>query len=182
MQFCFVGLAWPRMYKANVFDVLVINCLFYWAGHLTAKSDVYSFGVVLLEMLSGRRAIDKNRPSGQHNLVEWAKPYLTSKRRIFRVLDTRLEGQYSLDRAQKAANLAVQCLTLEPKNRPNMDEVVTALEELQDLKDTKRSTRKEHHVNIHSHSNGVPRSCRSAAAEASGMTVYPRPSASPLYT
>ncbi|GMY14538.1 receptor-like cytoplasmic kinase 176 [Fagus crenata] len=151
-------------------------------GHLTAKSDVYSFGVVLLEMLSGRRAIDKNRPSGQHNLVEWAKPYLTSKRRIFRVLDTRLEGQYSLDRAQKAANLAVQCLTLEPKNRPNMDEVVTALEELQDLKDTKRSTQKEHHVNIHSHSNGVPRSCRSAAAEASGMTVYPRPSASPLYT
>ncbi|RYR70237.1 hypothetical protein Ahy_A03g016744 isoform A [Arachis hypogaea] len=37
-------------------------------GHLTAKSDVFSFGVVLLEMLSGRRAVDKNRPSGQHNL------------------------------------------------------------------------------------------------------------------
>ncbi|KAG0466562.1 hypothetical protein HPP92_018142 [Vanilla planifolia] len=52
-------------------------------GHLTAKSDIYSFGVVLLEMLSGRRALDKNRPSGEHNLVEWAKPYLTNKRRIF---------------------------------------------------------------------------------------------------
>lgn len=150
-------------------------------GHLTAKSDVYSFGVVLLEMLSGRRAIDKNRPSGQHNLVEWAKPYLNSKRRIFRVLDSRLEGQYSLGRAQKAASLALQCINVEPKNRPNMDEVVTALEELQDLKDTTRSTQKEHRANVHSHSNGVTKSCRSTAEEASRLTVYPRPSASPLY-
>ncbi|KAK1322512.1 hypothetical protein QJS10_CPA03g01635 [Acorus calamus] len=70
-------------------------------GHLTAKSDVYSFGVVLLEMLSGRRAVDKNRPSGEHNLVEWARPYLNNKRKIFRILDTRLEGQYSLNGAQK---------------------------------------------------------------------------------
>ncbi|EMS62888.1 Protein kinase APK1A, chloroplastic [Triticum urartu] len=61
-------------------------------GHLTAKSDVYSFGVVLLEMLSGRRALDKNRPSGEHNLVEWARPYLTSKRRVFHILDARLGG------------------------------------------------------------------------------------------
>ncbi|CAL9130813.1 unnamed protein product [Musa textilis] len=64
-------------------------------GHLTAKSDVYSFGVVLLEMLSGRRAVDKNRPHGEHNLVEWARPYLTHKRKIFRIIDNRLEGQYS---------------------------------------------------------------------------------------
>ncbi|KAF5476036.1 hypothetical protein F2P56_007782 [Juglans regia] len=100
-------------------------------GHLTFKTDVYSFGVVLLEMLSGQRSIDKNRPSGQHNLVEWAKPYLASKRKIFRVLDNRLEGQYSPDQAQKAANLALQCLAMEPRNRPIMNDVVKALEELQ---------------------------------------------------
>ncbi|XP_045792068.1 translocon-associated protein subunit alpha-like [Trifolium pratense] len=39
-------------------------------GHLTTKSDVYSYGVVLLEMLYGKRAVDKNIPSRQHNLVE----------------------------------------------------------------------------------------------------------------
>lgn len=32
-------------------------------GHLTSKSDVYSFGVVLLELITGRRAMDKKRPS-----------------------------------------------------------------------------------------------------------------------
>ncbi|GJM94339.1 hypothetical protein PR202_ga10978 [Eleusine coracana subsp. coracana] len=104
-------------------------------GHLTAKSDVYSFGVVLLEMLSGRRALDKNRPSGEHNLVEWARPYLRSKRRIFRILDPRLGGQYSLARAQKAAALAMQCLSVDSRLRPTMDEVVTALEQLQDTKE-----------------------------------------------
>ena len=30
-------------------------------GHLTTRSDVYSFGVVLLELLTGRLAVDKSR-------------------------------------------------------------------------------------------------------------------------
>ncbi|XP_041028112.1 receptor-like cytoplasmic kinase 176 [Juglans microcarpa x Juglans regia] len=147
-------------------------------GHLTAKSDVYSFGVVLLELLSGRRCIDKNRPSGQHNLVDWAKPYLNSKRRIYHVLDNRLQGQYSLDRAQKMATLALQCLAVEPKNRPNMNDVVAALEGLQE---TPRSKHKEQHGNVHNHSNGVPRSSRSTMEVASKPSTYPRPSASLAY-
>jgi serine/threonine protein kinase len=103
----------------------------HFSGHLTAKSDIYSFGVVLLEMLSGRRAIDKNRPQGEHNLVEWARPYLTHKRKIFRILDTRLEGQYNLNGAQTIAALALECLSYEAKMRPTMDAVVAILEELQ---------------------------------------------------
>lgn len=40
-------------------------------GQLTLKSDVYSFGVVLLELITGRRAMDPNRPFDQQNLVTW---------------------------------------------------------------------------------------------------------------
>lgn len=40
-------------------------------GQLTAKSDVYSFGVVLLELITGRRAIDNTRPTREQNLVTW---------------------------------------------------------------------------------------------------------------
>lgn len=120
-------------------------------------------------MLSGQRAIDKNRPSGQHNLVEWAKPYLTNKRRIFNVLDARLEGQYSVSQAQRAANLALQCLAVEPKYRPNMDEVVATLEQLQD------SEGKVNLVNSHDQSKS------STKVGSRPTTSYPRPSNSPLF-
>ncbi|WOG86779.1 hypothetical protein DCAR_0205997 [Daucus carota subsp. sativus] len=144
-------------------------------GHLTARSDVYSFGVVLLEVISGRKAIDKNRPSGDHNLVEWAKPYLGNKRKIFRIVDSRLQGQYSLDVAHKAANLALRCISTEPKFRPRMDEVVKELEHLQDSKEAGNTQRNP---------NTQPRHRRRSAGDATDAktVAYPRPSASPLYT
>jgi len=84
-----------------------------------------------LEILSGRRIVDKNRPLKQHNLVEWAKPCLSNKHKILRVLDNRLEGQYEIEDANKLAILSIRCLSIEAKFRPNMDEVVTNLEQLQ---------------------------------------------------
>lgn len=109
-------------------------------GHLTSKSDVYSFGVVLLEMLTGRRSMDKNRPNGEHNLVEWARPHLGERRRFYRLLDPRLEGRFSIKGAQKAAQLAAHCLSRDPKARPLMSEVVEALKPLPNLKDMASSS------------------------------------------
>ncbi|KAF5749009.1 hypothetical protein HS088_TW04G00970 [Tripterygium wilfordii] len=103
--------------------------------HLTSKSDVYSFGVVLLEMLTGRRSMDKRRPNGEHNLVEWARPYLGERRWFYRLIDPRLEGRFSIKGAQKAIQLAAQCLNRDPKARPLMSEIVEILKLLPNLKD-----------------------------------------------
>ncbi|PWA78527.1 protein kinase superfamily protein [Artemisia annua] len=109
-------------------------------GHLTAKSDVYSFGVVLLEMLTGRRSMDKNRPNGEHNLVEWARPHLGERRRFYKLIDPRLEGHFSIKGAQKAAQLASRCLSRDSKIRPLMSEVVESLKPLPALKDMASSS------------------------------------------
>ncbi|XP_022732579.1 probable serine/threonine-protein kinase PBL9 isoform X2 [Durio zibethinus] len=144
-------------------------------GHLTARSDVYSFGVVLLEMLTGRRAVDKNRPSGERNLVEWAKPCLANKRKMYRILDNRLEAQYSTEGAYKAATLALRCLSTDAKFRPSMNEVVTALEQLQDSSESGSNQ---------NNNSSTPRIGRRSSGEASdgrSTVAYPRPSASLLY-
>lgn len=104
-------------------------------GHLTAKSDVYSFGVVLLEILTGRRAVDKSRPGGEQNLVEWAKPYLSDKRKVLRIVDQKLDGQYSLKGVQKAANVAHHCLSQDAKTRPTMKQIVDSIEPLLNAKE-----------------------------------------------
>jgi len=105
-------------------------------GHLTAKSDVYTFGVVLLEILAGRRAVDKSRPSREQNLVEYARPGLRDPLRLARrIMDPTLEGRYPVTAAQKAAAVAHQCLSGSPKNRPEMSAVVEALEPLLALKE-----------------------------------------------
>ncbi|XP_068646614.1 probable serine/threonine-protein kinase PIX13 [Aristolochia californica] len=107
-------------------------------GHLYVKSDVYGFGVVLLEMLTGQRALDSNRPSGQHNLVEYAKPFLSHRRKITHIMDPRLEGQYPSKAAFQAAELTLKCLGSNPKNRPSMKEVKEALEQIEAIKDKPR--------------------------------------------
>ncbi|XP_048324327.1 probable serine/threonine-protein kinase PBL5 isoform X2 [Ziziphus jujuba] len=40
-------------------------------GQLTFKSDIYSFGVVLLELITGRKAIDSTKGPKEQNLVAW---------------------------------------------------------------------------------------------------------------
>ncbi|EPS66157.1 hypothetical protein M569_08624 [Genlisea aurea] len=97
-------------------------------GHLTAKNDVYGFGVVLLEMLSGKRATDKNRPCKEHNLVKWARPLLKNNMKLLSILDPNVEGQYSTESLMKVAKLAYLCLSENPKVRPDMSQVLKKLE------------------------------------------------------
>ncbi|CAI6012946.1 unnamed protein product [Closterium sp. NIES-65] len=104
-------------------------------GHLTAKSDVYSFGVVLLEMISGRRAMEPEFPRRQQNIVEWARPFLVDPAKMLLLVDPRVGGEYSVKGAQRAAVLARKCLNKDPHARPLMSEAVRVLSSIQNLTD-----------------------------------------------
>ncbi|KAI5080489.1 hypothetical protein GOP47_0003672 [Adiantum capillus-veneris] len=98
---------------------------YYRLHYLTTKSDVYSFGVLLLEIMSGRKAIDMEYDEG--NIVEWAVP-LIKEGQVQCVLDPRLEAPPNLDAVHKIARVAARCVKMRGKDRPSMDKVTTSLE------------------------------------------------------
>ncbi|CAN6580443.1 unnamed protein product [Malus baccata var. baccata] len=98
---------------------------YYRLHYLTTKSDVYSFGVLLLEILSGRKAIDMQYEDG--NIVEWAVPLIKSGD-ISAILDPVLKPPPDLEALKRIANVACKCVRMRGKERPSMDKVTTALE------------------------------------------------------
>lgn len=121
----------------NLINVLKLTHLFYilLLGRLTTMSDVYSFGVVLLELLTGKKSVDKKRTPREQDLVEWARPSLKDSHRLERIIDSRLEDQYSIEGARKLAMLTYQCLSHHDKSRPTMRTVVKTLEHVMKLND-----------------------------------------------
>ncbi|KAB2088906.1 hypothetical protein ES319_A03G030700v1 [Gossypium barbadense] len=99
-------------------------------GHLSPRSDVYSFGVVLLELLTGRKSLDKSRPAREQNLTDWALPLLKEKK-LLNIVDPRLQGDFPTKAFHKAAMLAYHCLNRNPKARPLMRDIVDSLDPLQ---------------------------------------------------
>ena len=79
--------------------------------------------------------MDRSKPKSEENIVEWAKPYLKSARKVRYIMDPRLGGQYSYKGAREAAALSLRCLSVTPKDRPCMVAVVQALLGLQNMKD-----------------------------------------------
>ncbi|CAH9088910.1 unnamed protein product [Cuscuta epithymum] len=102
-------------------------------GHLLVKSDVYSYGVVLLELLTGRKPVDMSQPSGQENLVTWARPILRDKDRLEELVDARLDGKYPKEDFVRVCTIAAACVAPEANQRPTMGEVVQSLKMVQHI-------------------------------------------------
>ncbi|KAL5983529.1 hypothetical protein ACLOJK_017616 [Asimina triloba] len=130
--------------RANCLSTRVMGTFGYVApeyamtGHLLVKSDVYSFGVVLLELLTGRKPVDRSQPSDQENLVTWARPILRDKDRLEELADPKLEGRYPTDDFLRVCTIAAACVAPEADQRPIMGEVV------QSLKMVQRTTEYQH--------------------------------------
>jgi hypothetical protein len=97
-------------------------------GQAVDKNDVYSYGVLLLELITGRRAIQKKL-----SLVTWCKEFLTSDQSLLPVLLPRmvdrgiLPAEYSLEQLQNVVKVARACLDDNPERRPSMKEVLIGL-------------------------------------------------------
>ncbi|KAK1312926.1 hypothetical protein QJS10_CPA07g00947 [Acorus calamus] len=97
------------------------------SGQITEKADVYSFGVVLVELVTGRKAVDINRPKGQQCLTEWARPLL-EEFAFEELIDPRLGNSYSEQEVYCMLQAASLCIRRDPHLRPRMSQVLRILE------------------------------------------------------
>ncbi|KAL6618675.1 hypothetical protein ACP70R_033814 [Stipagrostis hirtigluma subsp. patula] len=97
------------------------------SGQITEKADVYSFGVVLVELVTGRKAVDINRPKGQQFLTEWARPLL-EEYAIDELIDPRLGRRFCENEVYCMLHAANLCIRRDPHSRPRMSHVLRILE------------------------------------------------------
>lgn len=100
-------------------------------GVVSTKMDVFSFGVVLLELISGKEAIDEE----EGNLL-WASAIKTfdvsneqeKGRRLKEWLDKAiLKETCSMESLMGVLNVAIACLHRDPSKRPNIVDIVYSL-------------------------------------------------------
>ncbi|GMI99435.1 ROP binding protein kinases 1 [Hibiscus trionum] len=95
---------------------------YFMHGIVDEKIDVFAFGVLLLEIITGRRAVD----SAKQSLVIWAKPLL-EQNEVRELVDPGLGDGYDPSEMKRAMLTASMCINHTAGMRPSMIRVVELL-------------------------------------------------------
>ncbi|CAL0334648.1 unnamed protein product [Lupinus luteus] len=95
---------------------------FFMHGIVDEKTDVYAYGVLLLELITGRQALD----SSQKSLVMWAKPLLSANN-IKELVDPVLADAYDEEQMKLVILTASLCIEQSSIHRPHMNQVLKIL-------------------------------------------------------
>nr|GMD99567.1 serine/threonine-protein kinase-like protein At3g51990 [Ipomoea batatas] len=93
-------------------------------GDVSTKCDVFSFGILLLEIMTGRNAIDVNY--SPPSVMDWAVPLINSGD-YAEIFDPRIGSPEDCSSLRRLAEVAARCVTKAAAERPTMAEVVRCL-------------------------------------------------------
>ncbi|CAA7013729.1 unnamed protein product [Microthlaspi erraticum] len=96
------------------------------SGKESEMGDVYSYGVVLLELVTGKRPVEKVNQTTKLGLTEWVL-HLVYERKFGEIVDQKLNGWYVEEELKRVVLVGLLCAQSEPERRPTMSEVVEML-------------------------------------------------------
>lgn len=111
---------------------------FKFSGTGSQKSDVFAFGIVMLELLSGEEPLkyefDESKGCYRRvSVVDTAREVIEcggdhdssggGGSRLRRWVDWRLRDSFPVEVARKMTHLALECVEVDPKKRPDMSRV-----------------------------------------------------------
>ncbi|KAF5765780.1 putative non-specific protein-tyrosine kinase RLK-Pelle-RLCK-XV family [Helianthus annuus] len=92
-------------------------------GKVSESCDVYSFGILLLEIVSGKKPLEKLPGGIKRDIVQWATPFV-QKDTYDHIADPRLKGRFDISQLKVVVKIAMACTDSNAENRPSMMEVV----------------------------------------------------------
>ncbi|KAL1319915.1 hypothetical protein AAHE18_14G019400 [Arachis hypogaea] len=140
-------------------------------GRVTTKVDVYAFGVVLMELITGRRALDDTVPDDRSHLVSWFRRVQINKENIPKAIDQTLDpDEETMESIYKVAELAGHCTAREPYQRPDMGHAVNVLVPLvEQWKPTNHEEEEGYGIDLHM---SLPQALRRWQANEGTSTMF----------
>ncbi|KAF8671014.1 hypothetical protein HU200_050293 [Digitaria exilis] len=97
-------------------------------SQITEKADIYSFGVMVMEIISGRKNLDTSRSEESVHRITLLEKKVKNGQLVDLIDEHNNDMQVHQQDAVQMMKLAMWCLQIDSKRRPQMSDVIKVLE------------------------------------------------------
>jgi len=97
-------------------------------SQITEKADIYSFGIVVMEIISGRKNLDTSRSEESVHLITVLEKKVKNGQLADLIAEHDNDMQIHKQEIIQMMKLAMWCMQIDSKRRPQMSNVVNVLE------------------------------------------------------